>query len=387
MKLPRLLRYSLALAGILGILAVFNSCTTGVDDSMTPDGTVGEEIRRAEPANGFGADDLSTSNDVARFLAGLESRGHSPLVDLRNDPVWKNHASDMDARWNRCETRLSEIRSWQRGALDGISAANNSVFYPFSGPDILHAHSFFPNANDYFLCGLEPVGGLPDMRSLTPAQLSIALSGLRTTVSTALDFSYFITKDMREDLQRTPLQGTLPVMLAFLARNDHRILSIDTVNLGASGAITDGDGNGVRIRCAPPGHSARNVYYFRSDLSDGGNGGFEALMAANKPGVTFLKSASYLMHGGGFASIRNAILTHSSAVVEDPSGVPYKYLVDGNWDISLYGNYVRTLEMFSEFYQPDLRNAYLQGGAQPISFGVGYIFDPSETSVIVARRR
>ncbi len=383
MKLPRI---ASLLVGILGLVGGLSSCTSG-SNAGTATASAPEEIRRAEPAYEFGADDLSTSNDVARFLAGLESRGRSPLSDLRNDPVWRNHASDMDTRWKRSEIRLSEIRSWRRGALGGLSAASNSVFYPFSGPDILHAYSFFPNADDYFLCGLEPVGALPDMRSLSPGQLSLALGGLRTTVSTALDFSYFITKDMREDLQRTPLQGTLPVMLAFLARNDHRVISIETVNLAANGAITEGGGNGVRIRCAAPGHSARNVYYFRSDLSDGGNGGFEALMAANRPGVTFLKSASYLMHGGGFTRIRNAILTHSSAVVEDPSGVPYTYFADGNWDLSLYGNYVRTLEMFSEYYQPDLRNAYLQGSAQPISFGVGYIFDPSETSVIVARRR
>jgi hypothetical protein len=375
------LRIVLFFAGILG----FSACTGTKGKTADDGGAV--EIRRAEPANEFGADDLSTSNDVARFLAGLESRGRSPLGDLRNDPVWRNHASDMDTRWKRCEIRLSEIRSWRRGALGGIGAANHSVFYPFSGPDILHAYSFFPNADDYYLCGLEPVGALPDMRSLTPGQLSLALSGLRTTVSTALDFSYFITLDMREDLQRTPLQGALPVMLAFLARNDHRVISIANVSLGADGVITEGGGNGVRIRCAAPGHTARNVYYFRSDLSDGGNGGFDALMAANKPGVTFVKSASYLMHGGGFSRIRNSIQTHSSAIVEDPSGVPYRYLADGNWDVSLYGNYVRTLEMFSEYYQPDLRAAYQQGGAQPINFGVGYIFDPSETSVIVARRR
>lgn len=375
------------LFGILGVAGGFSSCTPGRNGSATTDGGA-TEIRKAEPAtNEFAADDISTANDVARFLAGLDSRGRSPLSDLRNDPVWQNHASDMDTRWKRSELRLSQIRSWRRGALGGISAANNSVFYPFSGPDILHAYSFFPNANDYFLCGLEPVGSLPDMRSFTPGQLSLALGGLRTTVSTALDFSYFITKDMREDLQRTPLQGALPVMLAFLARSDHRVMSIDNVNLSSNGSISEGGGNGVRIRCAAPGHSARNVYYFRSDLSDGGNGGFDALMAANRPGVTFLKSASYLLHGGGFSRIRNSILAHSSAIVEDPSGVPYHYLADGTWDLALYGNYVRTLEMFAQYYQPDLRAAYQQDGAQSISFGVGYIFDPSETSIIVARRR
>jgi len=374
---------------ILASLAVASgpsACTTGTHGNAAADSGP-EEVRRAEPANEFGADDLSTANDVARFLAGLESRGRSPLADLRNDPVWRNHASDMDTRWRRCEMRLSEIRAWRRSALGGIPAANHSVYYPFSGPDILHAYSFFPNGDNYFLCGLEPVGALPDMRSLTPGQLSLALGGLRTTVSTALDFSYFITVDMRADLQRTPLQGALPVLLAFLARSDHRVIAIDNVNLASNGGITEGPGNGVRIRCAAPGHSARNVYYFRSDLSDGGNGGFDALMAANRPGVTFLKSASYLLHGGGFSRIRNSILAHSSAIVQDPSGVPYRYLADGNWDVSLYGNYVRTLEMFAQYFQPDLRAAYEQNGGQPIGFGVGYIFEPSETSIIVARRR
>jgi len=74
--------------------------------------------------------------------------------------------------------------------------------------------------------------------------------------------------------------------------------------------------------------------------------------------------------------------------VQDPSGIPYRNLVGSGMDLRLYGNYQGTLEMFSEHQQTDLIQAYREGrhSARPIDFGVGYMFDPSRTCLMVARR-
>ena len=42
------------------------------------------------------------------------------------------------------------------------------MLYMFSGPDFLYATSFFPNASTYVLAGLEPVGAVPELTSLSP---------------------------------------------------------------------------------------------------------------------------------------------------------------------------------------------------------------------------
>jgi hypothetical protein len=94
------------------------------------------------------------------------------------------------------------------------------------------------------------------------------------------------------------------------------------------------------------------------------------------------------MHEDSFSGIRDYLLTQCRAIVQDPSGVPYRSLVNPSLDLRLYGNYQGTIDIFSNANQPDLINAYSQGkhGAQPINFGVGYLYTPSNTCLMVARR-
>jgi hypothetical protein len=132
------------------------------------------------------------------------------------------------------------------------------------------------------------------------------------------------------------------------------------------------------------------VYYFQQNLADGGlSGRFLAFSNSLGHPVTFIKSASYLMHGGGFSKIRTHILDQSAAIVQTPSGIPFRYFDTQRWNIRLYGSYVRTLDMFREYYQPDLAAAFTNGmyRVEPINFGMGYVFYEGESSFLVATRK
>jgi hypothetical protein len=52
------------------------------------------------------------------------------------------------------------------------------MLYMFSGQDFLYATSFFPNASTYVLAGLEPVGEVGDLTSLSPWAISGELRNL-----------------------------------------------------------------------------------------------------------------------------------------------------------------------------------------------------------------
>ena len=58
--------------------------------------------------------------------------------------------------------------------------------------------------------------------------------------------------------------------------------------------------------------------------------------------TTYLKGASYLMHESYFSEIRNYIFKKSSTIVQDDSGIAFRYFKTSefNWEYSLYGNYV-----------------------------------------------
>ena len=108
-----------------------------------------------------------TTDDTARFLAGLPLSSSSPLAAFTNDPAWVSHARNLNSMFAREENvQLSKVREFSKKYL---SDKHDTMLYMFSGPDFLYATSFFPNASTYVLAGLEPVGSVPDLMSLSPS--------------------------------------------------------------------------------------------------------------------------------------------------------------------------------------------------------------------------
>ena len=330
-----------------------------------------------EPAStgdggGSGSRSYSSINDTARFLAGMPGGGDARLKELRNTAAWKSHAARMDQLWSQYQARASHIGGF-RGELGGLSSPG-VLFYPFGGPDYLHARAFFPGAGNYILVGLEGASTLPDLNTLSESEITRGLAGIANSLKTVTGASYFITKDMRVDLESTRFRGAAPLILVMAARSGQPIQSVEPVSIGG--------GSGVHIRAG-----GKNIYYVRKDLS-GGMGSLASFVRSKGAPVTFIKSASYLMHSG-FGSVRSFILSDSRAILQDPSGVPFSYLSNGNWNVTLYGNYTGPLSLFSQYNQPDLARAYREKSphpVKPIGFGVGYLRSPSNACLILARR-
>ena len=68
----------------------------------------------------------------------------------------------------------------------------------------------------------------------------------------------------------------------------------------------------------------QTLYYFKTDLAGGGNSAFLRWCAARGPGLSLLKAASFLMHGDGFAGVRNFLLQNSRVIIQDDSGIPLR---------------------------------------------------------------
>src|SRR5438128_108890 len=165
-----------------------------------------------------------TINDTARFLAGLPVTG--ALDRLTQDAAWIDHATRMDAAWKKKEYfQIGPIQAWMTVHAPEYYQSSRPVYYMFSGPDFLYANIFFPNSDTYILSGLEPVGQVPDLSRQSTETLQGDLSTLRGSMKTILDTHYFITKDMKTELARTNLGGTVPILYVFLARLDCTVLS------------------------------------------------------------------------------------------------------------------------------------------------------------------
>jgi hypothetical protein len=316
-----------------------------------------------------------TLDDSARFLAGLPVGG--ALEPLTQSEVWRNHANALDEAWFKKEYfQLGPIRAWMAVNATEYYNSSNTMYYMFSGPDFLYAHAFFPNANTYILAGLEPVGQVPDLSRLSPEAVGGELSALRASMHTILQTHYFITKDMRTDLGRGSLGGTLPILYVFLARRGCTVLDTTYINSPAPG---------VKITFVSRGPK-QTLYYFKTDLS-GGKSGFLSWCAAQGPGLSLLKAASYLMHGEGFAGVRNFLLDRSRVIIQDDSGIPLRSFPKG-WKVDCYGRYVPHAEMFGKYRQPDLAAIYANNPPPPeLGFAFGYHWQQDRGLLMMATRK
>ena len=333
-------------------------------------------------------------NDTARFLAGMPLAKNSPLASLESDPAWQEHAATFEKAFAKLNTRqLQKLHAWEAQYFPEARQNVPVAFYMFSGPDFLYVDQFFPKASVYVLCGKESIGPPPD--PLAAPDLSAALHNLEEAMHSSLRFSFFITKDMKVNLQSQELKGTLPILYVFLARADKSITDVTFGSLNSGGTFEQsrpGSGGtpGVRINYTDNrSGQAQTLYYFTTDISDGGiasTPGFLKFCDHFGVGSSFLKSSSYLMFEEGFDRVRNFILDHSNTIAQDDAGIPLASFNRDKWNIRVFGNYVGPIEIFKQHYQPKLMELYQQSSPPPLQFNFGYRWNYKESNLIIATR-
>lgn len=204
---------------------------------------------------------------------------------------------------------------------------------------------------------------------------------------------------MDKELANDTIDGVVPIYSLLMARGNRKIVSIQEVWLSETGDLferKEGDtirntcSAGMEVRFFRPGASRlQTLYYFCTDISNEG-------LQANRPlqafmdrfdaetTATFVKSASYLMHEPAFSRIRETILQKSSAVVQDDSSIPLSCFDPEVWSVTLYGTFYKPISTFSQYLQPELRNAYQLGDPKPLNFRIGYA---RQSNLQVARRK
>jgi hypothetical protein len=345
--------------------------------------------------------ETATPDDTARFLAGLPPAPDSPLAALTKDPQWAQHQHSFDSIFAQEDrTTLSKVRAF---AAARLSKYHDTMLYMFSGPDFLYATSFFPHASTYVMSGLEPVGDIPQLTGLPRSSVDQSEKNLQVSLSTILNLSFFITKNMQSQLNEGPVFGTLPILYVFLARTGKTIHEASFVSIDADGnfiapneTASKGPGKsgvgevtrGVKITFSDGSGPNQTLYYFSTDLSDDGvrRSGFLAFCAKLGAADSFIKSASYLLHGGGFSKVRSFLLEHSATILEDDSGIPLAYFDAKKWRLQPFGRYLGPLSIFPGTDQPRMAELFRAGNAIPLDFGIGYRWQHNESNLLLAER-
>ncbi|MFA5782490.1 MAG: hypothetical protein WC868_09500, partial [Bacteroidales bacterium] len=328
-------------------------------------------------------------NKVALFLAGMKPDTTGQFNALINKPQWISYSKSFDSIWSKVEENsLAKIKSWADTEMADINRETKTIFYPFSGPDFLYATTFFPKAEKYILFGLEKTGSVPDVKKLNDKNLNSLFVSINAALEDILKLSFFKTIKMSSELNNQNVDGVLPVIMLFMARTGNTVKDIRNVTIGNNGKVAVADtfivykgparyGKGIEVTFSPADQDSvlKKLYYFSADITDAGlaqNPACKAyLQTLDTNVITFLKSASYLLHNQLFVFVRNIILSKSKALLQDDSGIAYRFFDKTKWNIQLYGTYEKPISVFSYCYQKDLEAAYSKE-SRMFNFKYGY---------------
>lgn len=338
---------------------------------------------------------------TAQILAGITPPAGDPAIDrLVKLDVFAEHQKWMASHWDQARSRISVIERWRDQQVKISSAHNKTLLYPFSGPDFLNAYALFPNHPLYIFFSLERPGTLPDLESVRPAQLGKMLYDVRNAFRDIFERNYFITDYMSKQLTTPWIRGTVPVMATMMALMNLRIIRIEPIDLFAD--LTNSYEaleakrprrllRGVKIDfSSADGGPSHQLYYFSVDAADKSlefYPGFLDWVAQHRPASALLKSASYLLHDSQFEKTRVMILSSADYVIQDDTGIPYRFLQQSPWRVRLFGQYHKPIKALRYGYQPDLESAYRARTQVPdLPFPFGYHWRGKQSGLLIANR-
>ena len=332
-------------------------------------------------------------DELARFYAGLPATAARGRLDpRRRSAAWTDYAEAFALGFERFQDRCAEPFSRWAQAVSRPAWQERSVFYPFSGPDFLFAQFLHPAADCYVLCGRERWAPLPSF-DLDDAAVLGGLKPLGEFLEQYLSGGFFVTQDMAMRLQSHADFGIVHILLALASKQGFFVSSVRIVGLQPGGRLRGDSGDeaatGICIELRQGGREVR-VFYFQQDLRNdyfSPGSPFAKFVARAAPCLSLCKCASYLPHEPEFSDFGRFLLSVSSVLVQDASGVPYRVLKDRNWEIDLHGRYATLLRVFERYDQPDLAQAFdrAAGTTRPLDFSVGYGGDVQRAGLIVAK--
>ncbi len=329
----------------------------------------------------------SFQTGFANLISGLDdSYFDESVIDTS---YWNAYAENTNKSFSKIKKdRLDIMTSWFKKETQNKIEDTSLLFYPFSGADFLHAYHLYPNANEIIMLAKESIGEIPNFNTMKKKEINEYLEGVDFSLRDIYRRSYFITKNMSSDIKKSPIKGLLPLFYWFIARTDHQIVEKYDVYINENGNKRVKDSSfiknkniisGVEFKIMLNGtNNVKTLTYFDCDISNDGfekNPEFKIYLDNKRPSNTFIKSASYLLHYSTFSEIRDIIISSSNFIIEDDTGIPFKYFDLNNWDVSLYGVYVKPIKDFSKNrFQTDLEKAYNNDKyfAGDLPFSLGY---------------
>ena len=353
-----------------------------------------DSIPQTESTIYLNQSELPPANDLARFLAG---KPVDKFASIQSSDYYKDYAKKATQQWSDLTAKtLNPIKQWCNANIPEFHNDTSCLFYPFGGPDLVFAFTFFPNETDYVLLGLENPGSITMPDRLTQQETSEYLDSLLYSYRYINKYGFFVASHMHDDFKNQTLNGTIHLILYTLAMENCIITSYKDVYINDLGKITETDNNrkkhpyGYQVTFTKDGDTkTRSITYLRMEASDPAmSGTFEFAYYINSypEKICYLKSASYLLQNNEFTIMRKILLDQCDRILQDESGLAYARVVK-DYDVSIFGTYTRPMNVFSYYKQEDLKQALAARNSRPLPFKIGYASQINESVLMACTRK
>jgi hypothetical protein len=314
----------------------------------------------------------------ARYIAGVHDANND---SLEQSEFWKLHAAKTDLRWRLLMQNVgTPISTWVTEKNYLGSKAPKTLLYPFAGGDFFYANLFYPNRDTVIMIGLEPVGGEFGVKEVESAKLEDYLTILDRCMFYPHKLGFFRTLSMDDDFAHELMNGTFHTFLFYLARNGFDLHYVEYFNVDAQGnsvAVEPGaEAKGLKIGYSNKSDkSVKQLVYISQDISNTANQkspGTINYLKQRGSVVSFFKAASYLMYKDYFSDITNVVLGQSKIILQDDSGMPLAAMKQGGFEAEVLGEYTKTINLFSNYFQKDMREEYVSKKPAKLPFTIGY---------------
>lgn len=344
--------------------------------------------------------------DALAMLLGGEQNGDSGMYKrIEQQSFWSEFQTKVNGMWKKTTDKLPVMKSWATKSLSDVNSEGGTLFYPFSGPDFLHADVFFSAYDNIIMVGLEPIGDKPDLLSKSDDTLVPYFEGINQSLNAILGLSFFRTVAMAEDFQGE-VDGTLPILLHFMNRRGYEVLYHERLVLLSNGTLsgdlaqaTDSSYFANRYYFKEKGtDKTKKLTYFSVNLQNTAYGASPGLsrrkdmtefLKNENITASYLKSASYLLHRPSFSIVRDIILTESEFILQDDSGIPLNFFQADRWSLTFYGSYTKPISLFASRHQEDLKLIYetKDDRVKDLPFGIGYMYQKGTSNLMKAVRK
>jgi hypothetical protein len=350
--------------------------------------------------------EASILNEAALLFAGKEIPKESKLYQYAESAFYKSYSRQMESAWNSLQRpNLQKINEWWKAYKP--SSYPDTVLYPFSGPDIMNALTFFPDADNYIMFGLEQPGIIPDPHAMTADQINRGLNGLRNSLGDILHMNFFKTEGMAAEMSNKSFNSIAGIIMYFLSTNGYTVVGARKIVIDAKSNVAAGNPSDNRIDWQNPPKSrvpgveisfrkgsgkTQTVRYYMLNVIDHAlavsSPNFIPYIKKEGPYATIIKSASYLMHNDNvkFTKIRSAILATTDYLVQDDSGIPLRYFKPGKYKLDFHGYYNGPIGLFANRMQYDLKKAMDAKSTGRLPFSYGYVYKPGQSNLMTAER-